>query len=119
MPRLGDASRASRVEVLATLTVIGIVAGVVVGRDVSRRVGPHPSREQCGALLDRYVEHLVAAEGGPLPTPAHTLEERKAQARAKAALDPEFARCPVALTQSETTCALGAGSADELERCLP
>lgn len=119
MPRLGYAGRASRGEVLATLTVIGLVAGLVLGRDVWRRVGRHPSREQCGALLDRYVEHLVAAEGAPLPTPAHALEERKAQARTLAALDPEFARCPVALTQSEATCCLAAGSADELERCLP
>jgi hypothetical protein len=116
---LTGAEGATRAEVLATLAIVTALAAVVVGRAVWRRVGPHPSAEECSALLDRYVEHLVAAEGGPLPVPAQALSERRARARAKAERDAEFARCPIALTRDEATCALGAHSADEFERCLP
>ncbi len=110
---------ASRAEVAATLAILLVVAGIVVGRSIARRLGPHPTGEECAALLDRYVDHLVAAEGGPLPVPAPALAERRARARAKASTDPEFGRCPVVITREEATCALRANGADEFERCLP
>lgn len=119
MPRLKRPGRATRAEVLGTVAIVVVLVGLVAARGVARRLGPHPTRAECDALLDRYVEHLVAAEGGRLPTPPDVLEERRARARAKAAADPEFARCPIALTRDEATCALHANGADEFERCLP
>ena len=121
MPRLASAGRgrATRAEVIATLSLLALAVAIVAGRAVLRRTAAHPTRDECDALLDRYVEHLVAAEGGPLPVPPQVLADRRARARAKAAADPEFARCPTALTREEATCALRANGADEFERCLP
>lgn len=68
-------------------------------------------------MLDRYVEHVVHAND-PKPT-ATDLGTRKAQARALAAGDQAFARCPTHLTREEADCAMRSGNADEFERCLP
>jgi hypothetical protein len=68
-------------------------------------------------MLDRYVEHVIYA-GDPKPT-ATELGARKSQARALAAEDQVFARCPTHLTREEADCAMRSVNADEFERCLP
>ncbi len=58
-------------------------------------------------MLDHYAEQEARA-WNRAPQGAHV------------ALDaPEVARCVRDLSGDEVTCALGAGSADEVERCLP
>lgn len=115
MPRLNEP--ASRIEVVATLLIVGGFVGLLGVRSIRRTLAEHPSKEVCQAMLDRYVEHIVYAVD-PKPTAAD-LNSRKAQARALAAEDQAFARCPTHLTRDEADCALKANNADEFERCLP
>lgn len=109
--------RASRSEVVTTLLIVGALLGYLGVRSIRRTLAAHPSPEVCQAMLDRYVEHVVYAQEAK-PT-ASELATRKAQARALAAEDQAFARCPTLLTQDEADCAMHANTADEFERCLP
>jgi hypothetical protein len=102
--------------VLATIAILAGLIGLVSWRGVRARFADHPTQAQCAALLDRYVEHLTHA-ADPKPTPA-TIATQQAQARARAAQDPAFARCTSELTLAETECAMRADSADTFERCL-
>ncbi|KYF71363.1 hypothetical protein BE15_27200 [Sorangium cellulosum] len=107
---------ATRADVVATLAVVLLVVGVVAGRVVLRGLAPRPSPDACAALLDRYVELVLRAA---TPEPAASLvAERQALAR-EAAGERGFVRCEADLTQAEVACALQAGNADDLERCLP
>lgn len=110
-------ARASRGEVVTTLLIIGSLVGLLVVGSIRRTLAEHPSREVCQAMLDRYVEHVVHAHH-PKPTAAE-VATRKAQARALAAEDQAFARCPTHLTREEADCAMRSNTADEFERCLP
>jgi hypothetical protein len=114
VPRV--ARPASRADVLATLAIVALVVGVVAGRSVLRRLSTHPSPAECAALLERYAE-LVARAVDPVPAPS-AIARRKEAARV-AARERGFSRCEAELTQAEVACALQAGSADDLERCLP
>lgn len=116
MPRLSS-PRATRSELFATLGLVGAAVVFVLGRPVVRSFSDHPSSELCEAMLERYVEHVVYAID-PKPN-ASELAAKKAQARALAAEDQAFARCPTYLTRAEAECAMHANNADELERCLP
>jgi hypothetical protein len=109
--------RATRVEVVTTLAIIGVLMGFFAVRSIRRTLAEHPSYEVCQALLDRYVEH-VAYASDPKPK-ASDLDARKAQARAIAAENQAFARCPTHLTSEEADCAMRSMNADEFERCLP
>lgn len=108
--------RASRAEVLATLAIVVGFGAFVALRGAMRALAPHPTHDECSALLDRYVEHLAhAAEPKPA---ASTIAERTRIARSKAKSDPEFATCTRSLTSAQADCAMGAHDADEFERCL-
>ena len=113
----GLTERPRRAEVVTTLLIIGVLLGILGVRSLQRKFADHPSSEDCRVLLDRYVEHVVHAID-PKPTSSE-LSTRKLQARALAAEDPSFARCPTFLTRQEADCALRAVNADEFERCLP
>lgn len=92
---------------VATLAVVGAFAALAAGRPLARRLAQHPTPERCAAMLDRYAEHEARARNRALP-------------RARVPLDaPDVARCTRELTETEVACALRAGWADELERCLP
>lgn len=109
--------KATRYELFATVILVGIGLLFVAGRPLVRRLSAHPSPEACEALLERYVEHVVhAIEPKPL---AGELSLRKTEARAIAAENHAFASCSSFLTLAEVECAMRAGNADELERCLP
>jgi hypothetical protein len=99
----------ARREVVATLAIVGLFTALVAGRPLSRRLLPHPSAERCAAMLDRHAEQQARAY------------ERVASApSAPRRLDaPEVLRCTRELTDDEVSCALAAGYADALERCLP
>lgn len=106
-----------RADLLASIGIVAIIVGVAIAEPIRRRFAAHPSKAECEAMLDRYVEHLAAAEG--LAKSDASLAARRALARSGAARHPEFARCPEALTLEESRCALRASNADEFERCLP
>ncbi len=108
---------ATRGEVIATVAVVGGLAAIIATGPVRRRFAEHPSPEECVALLDRYVEHVVRAADPKVP--GGDLSARQAQARALSSTDPAFARCTTSLTRKEAECAMRANNADEFERCLP
>lgn len=95
----------ARREVVATLAIVGALVALAIGRPVWRRLARHPSRERCAAMLDRYASQVARAyERAPGPRPVGAID---------------VARCTRELTDDEVECALRAGYADELERCLP
>jgi hypothetical protein len=112
VPRV--ARHATRADVLATLAILVLVGSVVAGRALLRRFAPHPSAAECSTLLEHYAGLVARATSPSAPLVA----ERKAMARS-AFHERGFARCEVDLTRAEVACALQAGNADDLERCLP
>lgn len=116
MPTPPERRPSTRAEVLAALGVVALVAGAVVVGRIRHALAPHATAAQCEQLLERYVEHLAhAAEPSPA---ASAIAAEKMEARARAASDPIFARCPREITEAQATCALSAHNADEVERCL-
>ncbi len=78
--------------------------------------GKAPTRDECDALLDHYVELLVNSDRPG--TTAADLHKLKLQARDKAKVDPEFASCSERVSRRALECALSAPNADVLEQCL-
>jgi hypothetical protein len=92
---------------LATAAVTLAVVALVAAGPIARRLARHPTPERCAAMLERYAEQEARARSrvpvvAPLPLDA-----------------PEVVRCTRDLTDEEVGCALAAGYADALERCLP
>ena len=112
-PEVG-ASLSRRVEVVATLVIVGAFVAAVIARPVLRRLATHPSREQCGKMLDRYAEEEARAADSVRAEKGRSLDEAPASSVSAAMLD----RCTRDLTQEEVACALRSNGADELERCL-
>ena len=112
-PEVG-ASPGRRMEVLATLAIVGALVVAVVARPVLRRLAAHPSREQCGKMLDRYAEEQARAADPVRAEKGRSLDDAPASSIAATTLD----RCTHDLTQEEVACALRSNGADELERCL-
>jgi len=78
--------------------------------------GKPPTKGECDALLDRYVEFLVSSDRPG--TSASELHKLQLQAREKAAHDPEFAACTERVSRRALDCAMNAPNADVLEQCL-
>jgi hypothetical protein len=77
---------------------------------------PALTEGECIKLLDHYTDKQVD-QARPSTRPA----ERSVlidQARLRAAADPEFATCTSQVSRSAYECAMAAGSADAIERCL-
>jgi len=100
---------AARREVIATLAIVGLFAALALGRPLWRRLARHPTPERCAAMLDRYAEQQARAYERAPARPGAT---RKRDAA-------DVMRCARELTDDEVECALEAGNADALERCLP
>ncbi|HEX3776261.1 MAG TPA: hypothetical protein VHV51_17435 [Polyangiaceae bacterium] len=78
--------------------------------------GKPPSRDECDALLDHYVELLVNSDRpGTNATELHKLQR---EARQKAESDPEFGQCQNRVSRRAYDCAMIAPNADKLEQCL-
>jgi hypothetical protein len=92
---------------LRALLVLGLL-GVACGRA--------PTPAECTALLDRYTEKLVGSDRPDL-TPGE-LVKIQTTARARAAEDPEFARCSSKLSRKAYECAMRAETVDRMEICL-
>jgi hypothetical protein len=94
-------------EVLGTLAIVGLFAAAAAGRPLWRHLARHPTPERCSAMLERYADQEARARN-------------RAPTGKRVPLDaPDVARCTRELTDDEVECALRAGYADELERCLP
>jgi len=104
---------ASRADVIATLAIVGTFVAIIAARPLARRVAPHPSREQCAAMLTRYDEHKARAAILDPKAAASALPPRPTPPA------DDIDRCVHDLTRSEIDCALAANNADEVERCLP
>ena len=78
--------------------------------------GRGPSPAECTALLDRYTEKLVGSDRPDVK--AGELEKLKADARARAAEDPEFSQCSRKVSRSAYECAMKAETVDRMEICL-
>jgi hypothetical protein len=74
------------------------------------------TRDECDALLDRYVELLVKSDSREASSEEILKLQREAKLRA--AQDPEFSRCSREVSKKQLDCALRAPSADDVERCL-
>lgn len=109
--------KATRADVVGTAAVLLGFSLVVLGLGVYRRFSAHPTREQCEALLERYVTHIAHAVD-PKPS-ASALAERRRLAREAAEKNSSFSACTQEMTMAEHTCAMQANDADALERCLP
>ena len=103
-----------RIEVLATLAIVGALLAAVASRPILRRIAAHPSREQCGKMLDRYAEEEARAADPLRGEKGGSLDGAPARTIAAATLE----RCTHDLTEEEVACALRSNGADELERCL-
>ena len=98
---------------IRSLLAWALLASVALGAPAC---GKRPSRDECAALLDHYVELLVASDRPG--TNAAELQKLQQQARDKAKEDPEFAACTERVSRRELECALSASNADLLEQCL-
>lgn len=107
--RTGVDRGGQRRDVIATLAIVGLFVALAAGRPVARRLARHPTLDRCAAMLDRYAEQQARAyeRVPPAPTAPRPLDA------------PDVLRCTRDLTAAEVDCALKAGWADELERCLP
>ena len=83
---------------------------------LSSGCGKPPSKNECDALLNHYVELLVSSDRPG--TNAGELHKLQLQARDKAKTDPEFATCSEHVSRRAFECAMSAANADVLEQCL-
>jgi hypothetical protein len=89
---------------------LALVVGALPG------CGKPVAEEECGALLDRYVEKLVGSDRPELG--AADLVRLKAEARVTAKADPAFRDCTKAVSRRQMDCALRAETVDRMEICL-
>ena len=78
--------------------------------------GRSPTPTECDALLDRYVEKLVASDRPG--TSAAEVVELQRKAREKAKDDPAFKDCHSAVSRKKFECAMQAETVDRMEICL-
>lgn len=72
--------------------------------------------QQCDALLDRYAQFVVI-EKYPDASAAQ-IDAEKARERAEARGDDSFKNCSSEVSAAELGCAMKAGSADAVLKCL-
>ena len=82
----------------------------------SSACGKPLTQEECGRLLDHYVELLLRSDRPDAS--AEEIARLQVDARAKAARDPAFASCASEVSRSQYDCAMSASDADRLEQCL-
>lgn len=74
------------------------------------------SEAECVRMLEHYTELLVRSDRRDAS--AAEREKLKAEARSKAARDPEFQTCSRRVSRRQFECAIHAPDADTVERCL-
>ncbi len=101
--------------------MVGVLAVVVacVGGVALTLVRPGEATaapEACEEILRRYAEARLR-QADPKPSTSALVEQRAAAQR-RAEQSARFARCPRAIPATDAACALAAGDADQIERCL-
>lgn len=74
------------------------------------------SQAQCEELLDRYATLVVHEK--LKDAPAEQLKAEQARERDEARSDDDFKNCTAELSTEDYACAMKAGTADALEKCL-
>lgn len=93
--------------------LIGSIGLVLV---LSRPRGEHAA-DACAPILDRYEELRLRASRDKV-SPG-LLDDMESKVKADVASTEALGECARRLTREEADCALGAATADELERCFP
>ncbi|HEX3771821.1 MAG TPA: hypothetical protein VHV30_13185 [Polyangiaceae bacterium] len=100
-----------RLRVPLALSALAIAATFAAGG-----CKPKASPNECDALIDRYAE-LVVTEHFPDAGGDQVRAERDREKR-EARGDDAFKNCSSEVSHSEYECAMRAGNADALEKCL-
>lgn len=107
----------SRTRVGEAVAAVAIMAGCLIGALVIRRgCGPRAEAGTCERILDRYVEARVRQLDAK-PSASSIASSRAASER-EAIRSNGLARCDDTLRAEAAKCALEAGDADAIERCL-
>lgn len=113
-----DPAELQRRHVPEMMGVLAVVVACVGGVALSRfRPGEEMAPpDACAEILRRYAEARLR-QADPKPSTSALVEQRAAANR-RAERSARFARCPRALPATDAACALAAGDADQIERCL-
>ncbi len=109
-----DGSRRRGGEALAALAIMG--ACVLTALAMRRGCGPPAEAGACQRILERYVEARVR-QLDPKAS-ASTITASRAASERAAIRSRGLARCDATLRAEAARCALEAGDADAIERCL-
>jgi hypothetical protein len=96
------------------MVVVAIAAAVLVARSSVGEASAPP--EACREILRRYADARLR-QADPRPS-ASALAAHRADVLERAERSSRFGRCPRALSAAAAECALAAGDADQIERCL-
>jgi len=94
------------------LRLIAVAAFSLLGLACDRPLTP----DECAELLDRYTELLVRQEHKNVSD--DEVARLQTEARARASMSDEFARCPARVSRRKWQCAMKAPNVDEVEKCL-
>jgi hypothetical protein len=106
----------ARWDMVAALVVVVGLVGFVVARTVAQSLAQRPSAEQCGALLDRYLDHASRQHDPNVESDDVARAIRASEGNPTRLADLQ--RCQSDLTASQVECALDSPNVDELERCV-
>jgi hypothetical protein len=102
-------------EMVAVLAIVVACVGALAFAHFRPGDEPAPP-EACAEILRRYADARMR-QADPRPT-ASALAAQRAAAQRRAERSPRFERCPRAMRARDAECALAAGDADQIERCL-
>ena len=74
------------------------------------------TQAQCDALLDRYATLVVTAK--LKDAPPETVKTEQARERDEAKNDDDFKNCTNEVSTEDFACAMGAPTAEAIEKCL-
>ena len=100
---------------VASLAVMVLVIGVVLGGKLYRSLSPRPDESQCAELLDRYIEHKSRQRYPEVKDEAIARAQRTVPVATKRA---DLDNCRRELSAAQVSCGLRAPNIDEIERCL-
>jgi hypothetical protein len=108
--------RATQRLIAARSVLVVLPAVATLALSTTTACKPKASSSECDALLDRYAElvvteHFVDAGGEQIRAER---DREKSEARG----DDAFKNCSSEVSHAEYECAMRAGSADALEKCL-
>lgn len=115
-PGLQGPARSRRGDFLISAGIVLVVVGAVAGPSWARCHAQRPSRAQCVALLDRWVEHSIRAREPEVKPEVVTDRLRRLIDNERRSTN--LSLCERELAVAEVECALDAPNVDELERCL-